>query len=540
MKKIFYHRISPGGNLTAIVESHVDRCDYATVANKIMIADKEKSLAIAGIMGGQISQINETTKTIILESANFDPVGVRRASVRLGLRTDASARFEKSLDPQMTEIALNAVARLVFELNPEAEVISKIIDVNNVKTKEIEIELSYDLLFKRLGQEIPKKEAVRILEKLAFEVSARGESALGGKEKSDILMVRVPSFRASKDVSLPEDLIEEIARVYGYEKISARMPRVLLQNFNEDPELKLTEDLKEFLAYGLGSTESYNHSFVSRQQIEILGLKIEDHLELNNYLNPSQRYLRSTLFGGLLKNLEDNLRFYKELNFFEVGRIFQNTPGEYHENSSKQSFLIKQDQSLAGLVYSSQNDVFFQVKGLVEQLLNYIDVPYVYRIGAQNNLNFADKDYCLKIFSGDEEIGWLGLINPGTQKVLNLPAPAGLWQLNLPVLIKYVKEKVKYKSLPKYPGMVYDFSIIVPIAVVWADLRKEVMEISKIVKKTELFDTYQIKALGPDLTSLSFHVNLSDENKTLTSAEGDKIKEKIIAVLKKKFKAEIR
>ena len=123
---------------------------------------------------------------------------------------------------------------------------------------------------------------------------------------------------------------------------------------------------------------------------------------------------------------------------------------------------------------------------------------------------------------------------------LKINNAAAVWQLNLDLLVKYGADKIKYQPLPKYPGMVYDFSIIVPITIVWADLRKEILEISKIVKKAELFDIYQIQALDPDLISLSFHVNLLDENKTLTSAESDKIKEKIVAVLKKKFKAEIR
>jgi len=514
---IFIKTAKDGDNFTTL-----DEQERQLNISMLMIADAEKDLAIAGIMGGKASGIVDDTTEIIIESANFNPISVRKTSVALGLRTDASARFEKSLDPCLTEIALNTVARLIFELNPEAEAISKIIDVNNTKTKEIEIELSYDLLFKRLGQEIPRKEVVQILEKLEFKV----------KEKGDILIVKVPSFRATKDISIPEDLVEEVARIYGYDNIQPKMPLVGMQAVGDSADYKVIQQAKDFLAYGLGATEVYNYSFVSEQQIKLLGLEVDHHLELANYLTPNQRYLRLNLFEGLVKNMQNNLRASEEVNFFEVGRIFSKEKGEYATDNQKKDFLIHQPQSLAGLMYGKEKNIFLKAKGLVEQLLEYLGLAYTYNSDAETQQPFLNKAMYLEIMVGEDVLGFISGLKVNNSAVV--------WQLNLDVVSKYTADKIKYQSLPKYPGMVYDFSIIVPISTVWADLRKEVMEVSKLVKKVELFDTYKIEALGPDLTSLSFHVNLLDENKTLTSAEGDKVKEKIYIMLKKKFTAEIR
>lgn len=496
----------------------------------LLISDSEKTLAVAGVMGGENSQIVEDTSEIIIESANFEPTSVRKTSVKLGLRTDASSRFEKSLDPTLTELAIKRVISLIKEIIPEASASSPIVDANNFETRDLVIELGLDFLAKRLGKEIPKKEIIRILESLFFKV----------KDSGEVLKVAVPSFRATKDISLPEDLVEEVARIYGYDNIEPALP---LADMNPaasaSPAFYFLAKIKNFLAYGLGATEIYNNSLVSAAQIDLASGQKEKHLELANYLNPDQQYLRSSLLEGLLKNLEDNIRFSKSLNLFEAGRVFSSGKGDFAFDNSNKEFLCNQPLMLAGLLYGAQ-DPFLKVKGMVEQLLDHVDVAFNWNAKAKSPQPFLNPEAYLEITVGGEIAGWIGLDSPATQTKLNLRQSIALWQLEPDVLLKYSAERIKYLPSPKYPGMTYDFSVIVPEKSAWADIRGEVLNASPLIIRAELFDTYRISSLGADKKSLSFHVNLQDENKTLTSEEGDRAKEKISSALVKKFKAEIR
>ncbi|MCX6785362.1 MAG: phenylalanine--tRNA ligase subunit beta [Candidatus Komeilibacteria bacterium] len=498
-----------------------------------LVCDSAKPVDLGGIMGGANSEIKPDTTEIILELANFNPINIRKTAQALNLRTEAAIRFEKSLDPALAELGLKRIVTLVQELIPQVQVASKIMDVNLAKQEERLIELNLDFLNKRVGQNIPKKEVIGILGRLSFII----------KDKGETLLVTPPSFRVAKDISIPEDLVEEVARVYGYNNIQAIMPEAAMCFWEENHNLILNRKVKDILTLGCGAAEAYNYSFTGLKNITALGLPASDHFELANYLSEDCKYLRLSLFENLIKNLEDNFRFARNFNIFELGRVFAKGVGEYAVDNKQQAFLAKQERFLAGLAVSQAAEPFYQVKGLVETLLNALEINYSY--GEQGKIksncpSFVNPERYLEFKVGDLVLGWVAELRLEILNNLNINAGVGVWQLSFELLLKYFQDNKKYRSAPKFPGMVYDLAVAVPASVTWAEIRQEVLETSKLIRRVELFDVFKLEKLGPNLKSLAFHAYFLDENKTLTAEEADKIRDKIINLLKKKFKAEIR
>lgn len=495
-----------------------------------LVCDPKRAVDLAGIMGGENSGIKDDTTEIILELANFNPVNIRKTANKLALRTEAAVRFEKSLDPALAEVGLKRIIALIKDLIPQARVISRVVDVNYGQEEKREIELPLDFLNRRIGQEIPAKEVIKILENLSFEVI----------DKSDKLIVIPPSFRVAKDISLPEDLVEEVARIYGYNKINPVMPLVPMDPPEVNEELLIERRVKEFLTKAAKVTEVLNYSFISEKNINLLGAKTNSHLELSNSVSQEQKYLRQTLFENLAVNLRDNLRFFEAINLFEVGRIYLDQPGIFNVNNQRQQFLPMQEKYLAGLkLATDKSEVFFEVKGLVESLLKYLEVDYeLVRIKGQ--LPWTDHHNFLEIKASNQIIGYVGKFNRPVLDKLEITKAVGIWEINFSQLVKYVAAKKKYQPLPRYPGIIYDISIITPKEIYWTEVEREVYEVSPLIRRVELFDVFEVERLGPTKRSLAFHVYFQNQGKTLEAKEAEGLREKIIKSLGKKFKAEAR
>ncbi|MDP2586737.1 MAG: phenylalanine--tRNA ligase subunit beta [Candidatus Komeilibacteria bacterium] len=522
---IIVRRAAKGEKFTTL-----DGQERSLTEQMCLVCDAARPVDLAGIMGGQNSEIKNDTTQIILELANFNPVNIRKTAQQLNLRTEAATRFEKSLAPDLAELGLKRIVTLIQQLIPEAKVASKMVDVNLDKQEDRLIELNLEFLNKRVGQDIPKKEVVAILERLLFLV----------KDKGETLLVTPPSFRVAKDISIPEDLVEEVARIYGYDNISPRLPRADLLLPEDNINLLVAKKTKDLLAQALGSTEVYNYSFVGPAAASPLGLKLTDHYEVANFLTEEQRYLRTSLFENLFKNLQSNSRFYQTINIFELGRVYTKHEGGFAAQPSQKSFLGKQEQMLAGLVAEARNQkVFLKAKGMVETSLDYLEVDYNYHVSDKAPA-YVKSDRYLEIKVADQVLGWVGELQDNLCQQLDAHSQVAVWELHFELLVKFFQDNKKYHALPKYPGMAYDFSVLVDEQANWAKIRQAVLEASPLIKKVELFDTFTLEKLGPDKTSLAFHVYLADESRTLTSAEGDGLRDKIIDLLKHKFKAEVR
>jgi len=498
-------------------------------SNTLLICDAEKAVALAGVMGGENSEIKKTTTDVIFEIANFQPTIIRKAAQRLNLRTEASSRYEKSLDPELTLTAAERILYLLKELSPTAKLAGQLVDVNNSTAKKITLDLDLNWLQKRLGEEISISSAAKILTRLGFSV----------KTSAKLLKVTVPSFRASKDVTIIEDLVEEVARIYGYDKIIAKAPLVELIAPTDNPTLTLERRIKDFLSLAGDSSEVATYSFAALSAVEASGFNVADHLEVLNPLTADQRYLRFSLLESFLSSWQANYRFFDAFNIYEIGRVFAKIDGAIMADTTNQTALPKQDRSVAGLITGREaRGLFLNAKGLVESLLDYLEVDYSYDFPKKKEFAAADNNHLI-IKVGGEVLGDIFGINHNVVKALGVKNEAVYWQLSFELLLKHVQDKKQYVALPKYPGMIYDLSLFFSAAISWAEVKLLVEKISPLIQRVELFDVYQEKT-GNLRRSLAFHVYFLDYEKTLVTETVEQIKKQIVDLLKNKLKAEER
>lgn len=491
----------------------------------LMIADAKKNLALAGVMGGQSSEISSNTTEIILESANFKAASVRRSSMALSLRTESSARFEKSLDPVLTELALKKATELILALCPDSFVSSSVVDINHNPFKEIVLNVPEALINKRFGVEIPTSDIKDILKRLKFDI----------KYKAKTFTIKVPSFRATKDISIPEDIVEEVARIYGYNNIEISLPSIRVAEPSLDISHRTKKEMKQWLVLAQQYTEVYNYAFTDIALAKKIGLTVDSHIKVKNAFSPELAYLNLSLLPNLLKKVEENLRWFDEFKIFELERVFDKSgKSAYHTDSSKNKFLPKQCQHLVGLEVSQANsrELFLTIKGLVESLMDNWQVDYTIE---QVNLDYASLAFSIK--SQDIVLGYFGLL---ADNLLDTQVKVGFWQLDFSLLIKYIGKAKQYESLPKFPSVKRDMAIILDQSINWIDIEAEIRKASPLIQHLEPFDVFMDQEIGEHKKSLAFHLEFRSKDKTLESEDIDKLMNDILQNLGKKFKAVLR
>lgn len=498
----------------------------------LMIADKQQPLAIAGTMGGQSSQITNETTNIVLESATFDPVSVRRSSVRLGLRTDASARFEKSLDPEMTVIALKRALSLIKTIFPDAKLCCPLVDKYTKKSKAIVIEVDTNFIRQRIGKNISNQEMVTILENLSFKVVP----------KKDLLKITVPSFRATKDISIAEDIIDEISRVYGFANIEEVEPLVAMTfESSTSYEFELVQKIKTILARTCGMTEVYLYSFVSRRAMELANIPIEKRLAVQNYVNDDSRYLRLSLAENLLVTAENNLRFFNNFSVFEVGRVYSIGEGEWPIDATGRNHLPKQPFHVAGLnVSAKSDDLFYSAKGQLVALFEQLGTNIQWEVDGQEAFTFLNADRYLRLKVENQIVGWLAEVDLETVNKIAPNKTLVIWEVDLNILKKYVGNRKLFKPLAKFPEIVIDIAVVVAEKVLWADINQAISSCHPLITNVELFDVYRLEKAGADGRSLAFHVTLQSPERTLRQEEAKDVRALIEKILVEDFNAEIR
>lgn len=500
----------------------------------LVIADSKDPIAIAGVIGGQASAVNEDTKEIILEAANFDAISIRKTSGLLNLRTDASVRFEKSLDPNLAAIALNRAYTLIKEVCKDAEALSKISDLSNYEVKRGPIDLSFSWVNEKAGQEIPEKEVVNILEGLGFEVTV----------DNDNLSVLVPTWRAAKDVSIKEDILEELMRIVGYDNIISSIPTSPL-----NPPLILSEQvlenkIKDFLSAACALSETYNYSFVSESSLKKLNIDFSNHIKLVNPLSDQHTILRQNLLIGLLNNIKINQFNLDEVRLFEIGQVYYNTLGNHDKKGDDIERLPYQEKKLAFILSGKASSYFSESKGIIENLVDEIfnGVWESEFVLAEIFPPYANTDKSVKIKVNGREIGSISTITnqvASSYGIKNETVVAELSIAELSALFSMCPLK-KYEAVPKYPGVTRDLAFVVDTEMMYNDLRREVISFNELISSVELFDSYQGGKLGENKKSLAFHVVYQSKERTLTAEEIDIIQEGLLKRLSEKFGAQIR
>ena len=492
----------------------------------LLICDSQRAVALAGIMGGLNSEIKNDTKSILIEVANFEPIGIRKTSARLGLRTDSSTRFEKGLDPNLAQEAMMRTIELIQQLNVNSFVASKVIDKDYSKKEKIVIDLDFDFINKKIGEKLPAKTIINILKKLNF----------GVKEKKNRLEISVPSYRSTGDITIPEDLIEEISRIYGYDNIKIQAPKIRLSANHQDKILDLEKKLKDFISLALGYDEVYNYSMVSEDDILKVFGQPDDYIGIVNPVSKNLKYLRNDLFLNLLKNVQDNLRYFNNFKLFEIGRIFQKKEGDFKIKKDVQQFLPQQSKTM-NLIWVGDDNRFLKFKGDFNLILDKLNLNYQANTAEQKLIK---KESCLEYICDNQSIGFLGEVKKSILQNFDIEKKVFYAKLNLNVILKYIKEGKKYQEISKYPTMVQDISMVVNYGTKWQDIEEKINAFSPLIINVDLFDVYEGQNIEKNKRSLAFHITFHNLKKTLVSVEVEKIMQQVKEMLVRDFKAEIR
>lgn len=519
-KKIIVRKAKKGEKITTL-DGETCQLDETV----LVIADGKSPLALAGVRGGKKAEITNRTKTIVLESANFDIHAVRATSRKTGIRTESSMRFEYSLDPNLASHAINRVAGLIQKV-AEGEIAEGIIDVYPKKIFPQKIKLNLDKVENILGIKVSKQEVIKYLESLGFEVE-------------NSLKVTVPTFR--RDIKIEEDLIEEVARLIGYNKIPAKAPLGLLGITKLDEILSITTKIKNIFE-GLGFIEIYNFSFIGEDDFKKLGVSQEGYFELENPLSLDLKYLRKDLLINLLKNVKDNLKISTNeqgIKIFELGKV-------YREEKKKP----KEEKMLAGLISVQKEKIkgekFYELKGVIDSLLNKSGITDHWYDDFQATPEWTDEVFWQKtgtaeIKVGDEEIGFVGEISPKILAKLNIKAIVVGFNLNFEKILKLAQEELIYQPPSPYPAAVRDLAILVNRGDRVADVLNVINEAGgELVQDVDLFDMYEGEEIPNGKKNLAFHIIYQSYEKTLKDEEVDRIQKRIIRELEKKRGWQVR
>ncbi len=485
----------------------------------IVIESGGKLIDLCGIMGGENSAVGENTKRVLLFIQIYDPLRIRQTSQELALRTEASTRFEKGIDPEGILPAMNRAIEMLKE-NAGAKVASKLIDIKNEVWAPHEVELEIPEVERLLGVRLEKEEIIKILKSLGFEITVKNSAF-----QIPTIVAKVPSWR-DKDITIAVDLVEEIARLYGYHNLPAEMPTGAIPSVPREKKFYWEDKTKDFLKHQ-GFLEVYNYSFISENALT--GVTPQKALKIRNPLSVGLEYLRPSLLPSLIQNLEENkgqtlpgkVWPSESLKLFELERVYLPVKGQE---------LPQENFRLAGVVSNNLtmgqfNNSFFVVKGIIEGLLK--------ELGIKDNTFEPDKPLSALIRSGSALIGAIEIIDSATVA----------FDLNFDTISELASDKKTYEPIPEYPPIIEDISLIIDKI---THVRKIVKEIEKRSSRslkisTEITDIYQDKKLEKEnKKSVTLRLTYQAQDRTLTDGEVQKIRQKIITALEKNLKAKVR
>lgn len=477
--------------------------------NMLVISDPEKVLAIAGVMGGQSSKINADTKKIVLESANFDAYNIRCTSKKLKLRTDSSMRFEKCLDPNLTEFAMARAIYLIKKLCC-GKISSQTSDFYPLKKLPLKINLNPDKINKLLGTGISSEEMVQLLNKLELKVENN--------------IIEVPTFRS--DIENDNDIAEEILRFYGYDRINYTLPAV--STIGTQNKTQITNEKIKQVLIGQGAFEIKNFSFESPKVFEKCLMETEDAVKILNPLGEEFSILRTNTLNSMMQSLSLNFnRKNENAVLFEIGKVY-----EKQEND-----LPREKQILTIGAYGKIN--FYNVKGIVEKLLGSLKIcNYDFDNGSEKFLHPYRQ---ARLSIGENICGFLGEAHPQLAKNYDIKTKIYLCAIELEYLYDNASFISKYKPLAKFPAVYRDICLLADKKITSKNLSDTIMKNGKdILEAVQLFDVYEGEQIDKDKKSIAYKLIFRSNFKTLTEDEINSALEKIIGALENQYNVQMR
>ncbi len=510
----------------------LDDNEHQLDADILVIASGNEPAAVAGVIGGGKTGVHQGTDAIILESANFDAVSIRKAAAKIGVRTDSSVRFEKSLDPNFCPLALRRALKLIQETCPKAAVVAYF-ESGSKKLDSSPIIIETSWLDEKIGEALGDEKYVSILQGLGFSV----------EQEEKKLKVLVPTWRAAKDVRIAEDLLEEIIRIHGYDNIKTSLPIIEMSAPKVSPERILEDKLKDILAFGNSLHETYNYSFVGENQLNKLNIDPSGYLRLANPISVEHTMLRQSLAPNLILNARTNQFKYDSFGLFEIGRVFIDIAGNSERGGESDERLPYQEKNVSFIIAGGEK-LFVDAKGVVENILAGISFGQsaVSFRPSESFPGWADKKQAAKIMVDGEEMGLVAVLDKNISSAIGLKKESVVAELNFNSLLEIflANKNYQYCEAPKYPAVKRDLAFVVDTEVLYNDLRETIANFDPLVSSVELFDVYQGKNLPVEKKSLAFSIFYQSKDRTLTAEEIDSLQTGLLALLLEKFGAQIR
>jgi phenylalanyl-tRNA synthetase beta chain len=565
LDKIEGHLIRVGtpkelGYKDKVIFKTLDNVEREIPEDALLIWDSKKPIAIAGIMGGTDTEVSDSTRNIFIESAYFDPSSVRRTSKRLGLKTESSYRFERGTDIKILKKALDRAAYLM-KLLAHGDIYGKI-DIYPKRFFPADIVVRVKRVNDVLGLDLSKDEIFNVLNRLGLEV----------EDLVDRLRIKPPAYR--RDLQNEYDIIEEVARLYGYDRIKAELPKGTI-GISQESEVRSQESIvKNNIKQSLlksGFTEVINYSFMGFQDLDLLRINEDDEkrnaIVIKNPLKVEDTLMRTTLLSGLIRNLRYNIsQGNRDLRLFEIAKVYIRSQ-DYELPYEREHLAILLYKEKVKALYRDDTPVFYVVKGIIEAILNDLKIyefsfvrskePFLHpgqsadiyivksqeseirrqRIEGKRQIENQDLEAEIKI-------GYIGSLSPEILDELDLSTykpSIVVAEIDLSSLLPHVTKEVRYRPIPKYPFIERDTAIIVD-----ADLEAETLlrllryYQSELIEDIFIFDVYQGKNIPEDKKSIAFNVRYRSSKRTLTDDEVDNLHNNLVKYVLKETKGQLR
>ena len=479
--------------------------------NTLMICNGDVPVAIAGIMGGLDSEIVEDTTSLTLESACFDPVSVRKSSARLAHRTDASQRYEKTLDPEMTITAIGRFVKLLQDIDSGAKIISRLTDVyrRSYERKTLCIDKAYVDRYTGIGDAITNEHIETTLKALGFEVEADNGN----------FTVKVPSWRATKDVTLKADLIEEITRIYGYDNFAPVTAKSPLYPVRMEPEKSTETQIKDILVKRFGLHELHSYLWQYADEYKKLGMEVVDNVKILNATNPNLETLRHSIVPTQLCQVKYNTGYAPEFGVFEVGRVV---------NGLKADGMCDEKKMLTITLFSkaaSLQELYFRLRDMIAVVIDDLRHKPISFQTMEATADYQHPKNLNAIVCDGVVLGELGIVHPNVSKKLDKKASIVYLELDVQKLSAIADAGIHYEEASKYPGMEIDLTFLsdsfAPIA------QAIEAENCALIRKVKVADLYK----GDEGTAITVRLSFGCMDRTLTREEVQAVTDSIVARL---------
>ena len=485
-------------------------------SSDIVIATEKEAVGLAGVMGGFTTEIEEDTKNIIIESAIFHPTCIRKTSKKV-LRSEASNRFEKGLDPKRTYMAMMRSCHLL-EKYADAKILSGTAQYKNMEIKEKIVSVSLDKINKVLGITLSKEEVMDILKRLQFETTVEKEQ----------FTITVPTRRI--DISIPEDIIEEVGRIYGIDKIEGK---ALVLPITPGTVNKTKRYIRNKLA-DLGLNETLSYALTPETDgLQFTNIKDIEKVKVLDPMSEDRNTLRYSLIPSLLSIFKYNkARNYKDICIYEIGKSFYKKEGVYHEEE-KLAVLMT---GIYKIGLKKEVVDFYVIKGILEELLESLGYKNRYSIVSTSDIKELHPGQSARIIVNNTEIGVIGKVHPSMIK-----ESVFVLEINLDILFSFRVKKMQYKEISKYPSVLKDLAFVVKKNITAEEIHSVIKKAGgKLLKKIEVFDVYEGENVGSDEKSIAFSLTFEDPTRTLNDEEVMTILNQIIEDVSKKLSAQVR